>query len=71
LIPKGSAGVAHPEQTLYATTWIECSAASAASRFETIEEAQTYLDRWDANWADKRIHGTTNQGNVHQEQATS
>ena len=28
-------------------------------RFETIEEAQTYLDRWDANWADKRIHGTT------------
>jgi transposase len=28
-------------------------------RFETIEEAQTYLDRWDATWADKRIHGTT------------
>jgi transposase len=28
-------------------------------RFETIEEAQTHLDRWDANWADKRIHGTT------------
>lgn len=28
-------------------------------RFEAIEEAQTYLDRWDANWADKRIHGTT------------
>jgi len=28
-------------------------------RFETIEEAQTYLDRWDANRADKRIHGTT------------
>jgi hypothetical protein len=28
-------------------------------RFETIDEAQTYLDRWDANWADKRIHGTT------------
>jgi hypothetical protein len=28
-------------------------------RFETIEEAQAHLDRWDANWADKRIHGTT------------
>jgi transposase len=28
-------------------------------RFETIDEAQTYLDRWDARWADTRIHGTT------------
>ena len=28
-------------------------------RFETLEEAQTYLDRWEANWADTRIHGTT------------
>jgi hypothetical protein len=28
-------------------------------RFESIEEAQAYLDRWEANWADKRIHGTT------------
>lgn len=28
-------------------------------RFESIEEAQTYLDRWDRNWADTRIHGTT------------
>jgi transposase len=28
-------------------------------RFETIEAAQTYLDRWDARWADTRIHGTT------------
>ena len=28
-------------------------------RFETLEEAQTYLDRWDARWADTRIHGTT------------
>ena len=28
-------------------------------RFESIEEAQTYLDRWEANWADTRIHGTT------------
>jgi transposase len=28
-------------------------------RFETIDDAQTYLDRWDAHWADTRIHGTT------------
>jgi hypothetical protein len=28
-------------------------------RFETLDEAQTYLDRWEANWADTRIHGTT------------
>ena len=28
-------------------------------RFESLEEAQDYLDRWDRNWADTRIHGTT------------
>ncbi len=28
-------------------------------RFETLEEAQVYLDRWATNWADTRIHGTT------------
>ena len=28
-------------------------------RFETIEDAQTYLDRWEERWADTRIHGTT------------
>jgi len=28
-------------------------------RFETLEEAQAYLDRWEAQWADTRIHGTT------------
>jgi hypothetical protein len=28
-------------------------------RFETIDEAQTCLDRWDTRWADTRIHGTT------------
>ena len=28
-------------------------------RFETLEEAQGYLDRWEARWADTRIHGTT------------
>jgi len=28
-------------------------------RFESLEEAQAYLDRWETNWADTRIHGTT------------
>jgi transposase len=28
-------------------------------RFESLEDAQTYLDRWERNWADTRIHGTT------------
>ena len=28
-------------------------------RFENLEEAQGYLDRWDEQWADKRIHGRT------------
>jgi transposase len=28
-------------------------------RFESPQEAQTYLDHWEARWADTRIHGTT------------
>jgi transposase len=28
-------------------------------RFESLEEAQAYLDRWEQTWADTRIHGTT------------
>ena len=28
-------------------------------RFESLEQAQAHLDRWEANWADTRIHGTT------------
>jgi transposase len=28
-------------------------------RFESPEEAQAYIDRWEENWADTRIHGTT------------
>ncbi len=28
-------------------------------RFESIEQGQAYLDRWDERWADTRIHGTT------------
>ena len=28
-------------------------------RFESPEDAQQYVDRWDHDWADTRIHGTT------------
>ena len=28
-------------------------------RFESLEAAQAYLDRWEERWADTRIHGTT------------
>ena len=28
-------------------------------RFESLDEAQLYLDRWEERWADTRIHGTT------------
>jgi transposase len=28
-------------------------------RFETLDEAQSYLDHWEERWADTRIHGTT------------
>ena len=28
-------------------------------RFESLEEAQSYLDHWEARWANTRIHGTT------------
>jgi transposase len=28
-------------------------------RFESLEDAQRYLDEWETNWADTRIHGTT------------
>jgi len=28
-------------------------------RFESLEAAQSYLDAWEAKWADTRIHGTT------------
>jgi transposase len=28
-------------------------------RFESLKEAQAYLDQWEQRWADTRIHGTT------------
>jgi transposase len=45
---KVERGVAHAQQT-----------PLKGKRFETLEEAQTYLDQWESRWADTRIHGTT------------
>src|SRR5438876_1549468 len=45
---KGESGVGHAQR-----------APLAGMRFESIEDAQVYLDRWEAHWADTRIHGTT------------
>lgn len=33
--------------------------ALAGKDFQSLEEAQSYLDRWQARWADTRIHGRT------------
>jgi transposase len=45
---KVEAGVGHAQST-----------PLKGLRFESLAEAQTYLDRWEARWADTRIHGTT------------
>ena len=45
---KVEAGVGHAKKT-----------PLKGQRFESLQEAQTYLDRWEARWADTRIHGTT------------
>jgi transposase len=45
---KVESGVGHAQRT-----------PLAGMRFESLEEAQAYLDRWEARWADTRIHGTT------------
>src|SRR6516162_7939173 len=47
---KVESGVAHAQKT-----------PLKGLRFETLEQAQTYLDRWEERWADTRIHGTTKQ----------
>jgi transposase len=44
---KVEAGIGHTQRTL------------RGLRFETLEAAQAYLDRWSERWADTRIHGTT------------
>jgi transposase len=45
---KVERGVAHAQQT-----------PLKGKRFESLEEAQAYLDQWESHWADTRIHGTT------------
>jgi transposase len=45
---KVEAGVGHAKKT-----------PLKGLRFESLEEAQAYLDRWEERWADTRIHGTT------------
>ena len=45
---KVEAGVAHAKKT-----------PLKGQRFESLEEAQAYLDHWEERWADTRIHGTT------------
>ena len=45
---KVESGVAHAQKT-----------PLKGLRFESLEQAQTYLDHWEAAWADTRIHGTT------------
>ena len=45
---KVESGVGHAQKT-----------PLKAQRFESMEEAQAYLDQWEERWADTRIHGTT------------
>ncbi len=45
---KVEAGVGHAQRT-----------PLKGQRFESLAQAQAYLDRWETNWADTRIHGTT------------
>src|ERR1700747_758310 len=45
---KVESGVAHAQKTTL-----------QGKRFESLEEAQAYLDHWEERWADKRIHGRT------------
>ena len=45
---KVEAGVGHAKKT-----------PLRGLRFERLDDAQAYLDRWERRWADTRIHGTT------------
>ena len=45
---KVESGVAHAQRT-----------PLKGLRFESLEDAQRYLDHWEQHWADTRIHGTT------------
>jgi transposase len=44
---KVESGINHAQRTLHGL------------RFESLDEAQAYLDEWETRWADTRIHGTT------------
>jgi transposase len=45
---KVESGIAHTQKT-----------PLKGKKFESLEEAQAYLDHWEERWADKRIHGRT------------
>jgi transposase len=45
---KVESGVAHAQKT-----------PLKGKKFESLDEAQAYLDHWEEQWADKRIHGRT------------
>lgn len=45
---KVESGVGHAQRT-----------PLKGQRFESLDEAQAYLDKWEERWADTRIHGTT------------
>jgi len=45
---KVESGVGHAQKT-----------PLKGQRFESLKEAQAYLDNWESRWADTRIHGTT------------
>jgi transposase len=45
---KVESGVGHTQKT-----------PLKGKKFEGLEEGQAYLDHWEENWADKRIHGRT------------
>jgi hypothetical protein len=45
---KVESGIGHTQKTLL-----------KGLRFESLEEAQAYLDSWEQRWANTRIHGTT------------
>ena len=45
---KVESGVGHAQKT-----------PLKGKKFESLEEAQAYLDHWEERWADTRIHGTT------------
>ena len=45
---KVESGVGHAQKT-----------PLKGQKFESLAEAQKYLDQWESNWADMRIHGTT------------